>query len=937
MSVQEHLVGPLFLRAARSGNLQDVIRLRARLPFIESQREVCYEALQSAAWNGHDNIVSELLGIIYNFSYFLGQFFEVNESAPSSGTRGCWFFYGAEMLSSPLHLAVKEGHLKVVHEIVHFFQVNKVLDHLFDKPSNATQKFLLTWFQCLLEWAVRWGHASIVLLLLTPPFLIATSEAQTIGHISLPVHLAAHHKHLDALQVLLAAAESGEFKELRMYSQDGLTILHLAAQSGSLPIVQFLLQNTNIDVNARSHPDLFTPLHMAANSGHEYVIGFLLQTLNHDIPFEGQIINRKVDLLARDSMGRTAFHYAAREGHQNVVRQLLRENCSIVGILDDDGLLAIHMAAQAGHVQVIRDLKRQPGGVDSTVRHRFTMKSYLKRNFKEKLNINVDTKFPRPRQIDSLLWKTEGFTPLHFAARYGHESVVRELLADTGIQPNLELQDHQGFFSYDWMEVQNKGENFLNCMVEASQGYKDALKQASCVNKMTSKKRSKIARDIEEEKRAMEELEHAWDSGMRPQISMPILRWLMDADEVNIAPEDVDALSALSLALRESSFWIAKEILLLEPAIALDHRLGEIVKQQVSDASGKLDQEMVDFAKALVTNDKLAGASRLLRWMLQWAQRENENGLVEAILERPDLKRGLYEDRQVYLDCANAILVGAALIAGVAFQGWLQPPLGYSGGDYAAVHKGAVRMFWKFNNAAFFFSVATLIAGARGAVPVADNADIVVSVDKVKRAVAVASMLLIMALVCVVGAFICAGKAVLPPIHSDLHMMHTNAGLGAAVCALVLLWFLVAVGPLFIETVRYGFLRLRDYILNLDYRRIACFALLAIAFSFAIAVPRVGIIGFLLTAFLVAFCFPRVYGHLRIITRNYITYNKSRLTIALTILILFAFTSPWACITAFALLVAFYFPRIYRHLGIITRNYMRRRALQPRRQNQERV
>lgn len=880
MSGQGHLVGPLFLRAARSGNLQDLISLRATLRFIESPREVCYEALQSAAWNGHDHIVSEVLGIIYNFSYFLGQFFEVNESAPSFGTRGCWFFYGAEMLSSPLHLAVKEGHLKAVHEIVHFFKVNKVLDHLFDKPSNATQKFLFTWFQRLLEWAVRWGHASIVLLLLTPPFLIATSEVQTIGHISLPVHLAVHHKHLDALQVLLAAAESGEFRELRMYSQDGLTILHLAAQSGSLPIVQFLLQNTNIDVNARSDPDLFTPLHMAANSGHENVIGFLLQTLNHNTSYDG-----KVDLLARDSMGRTAFHYAAREGHQNVVRQLLHENCSIVGILDDDGLLAIHMAAQAGHVQVIRDLKRQPGGIDSTVRHRFTMKSYLKRNFKEKPNINVDTKFPRPRQIDSLLWKTEGFTPLHFAARYGHEAVVRELLADTDIQPNLELQDHQGFFSYDWMEVQNKGENFLNCMVEASQGYKDALKQASCINKMTSKKRSKIARDIEEEKRAMEELEHAWDSGMRPQISMPILRWLMDTDEVNIAPEDVDAFSALTLVLREGSFWIAKEILLLEPTIVLDHRVGEIVKQQVSDASGKLDQEMVDFAIALVTNDKLAGAPRLLRWMLQWAQRGNENGLVEAILERPDLKRGLYEDRQVYLDCANAILVGAALIAGVAFQGWLQPPLGYSftfsGGDYAAVHKGAVRMFWKFNNAAFFFSVATLIAGAKGAVPVADDADIIVSVDKVKRAVAVASTLLVMALVCVVGAFICAGKAVLPPIHSDLHMMHTSAGWGAAVCTLVLLWFLVAVGPLFIETVRYGFLRLRDYILNVDYRRSAQFALQLLTIQSptatsvlrAVAFPFGG--GIILSLAVAAFNFRRVYRHLRIITRNYMMRRQA--------------------------------------------------------------
>jgi len=37
----------------------------------------------------------------------------------------------------------------------------------------------------------------------------------------------------------------------------------------------------------------------------------------------------------------------------------------------------------------------------------------------------------------------------------------------------------------------------------------------------------------------------------------------------------------------------------------------------------------------------------------------------------------LYRDRQVFVDAANALLVGAALIASVTFAGWLQPPLGY--------------------------------------------------------------------------------------------------------------------------------------------------------------------------------------------------------------------------------------------------------------------
>jgi len=45
---------------------------------------------------------------------------------------------------------------------------------------------------------------------------------------------------------------------------------------------------------------------------------------------------------------------------------------------------------------------------------------------------------------------------------------------------------------------------------------------------------------------------------------------------------------------------------------------------------------------------------------------------VKDFLERQ------YRDRQVFIDAANALLVGGALIAGITFASWLQPPLGYT-------------------------------------------------------------------------------------------------------------------------------------------------------------------------------------------------------------------------------------------------------------------
>jgi ankyrin repeat protein len=62
---------------------------------------------------------------------------------------------------------------------------------------------------------------------------------------------------------------------------------------------------------------------------------------------------------------------------------------------------------------------------------------------------------------------------------------------------------------------------------------------------------------------------------------------------------------------------------------------------------------------------------------LQIATEKGHAEIVKTLLERPEVAKqveGLYRDRQVHVDAANAILVGAALIASVTFAGWLQPP-----------------------------------------------------------------------------------------------------------------------------------------------------------------------------------------------------------------------------------------------------------------------
>ncbi|CAK9218988.1 unnamed protein product [Sphagnum troendelagicum] len=125
---------------------------------------------------------------------------------------------------------------------------------------------------------------------------------------------------------------------------------------------------------------------------------------------------------------------------------------------------------------------------------------------------------------------------------------------------------------------------------------------------------------------------------------------------------------------------------------------------------------------------------------LQIVAEANNNPSMKAIekvlLEQPEVKDfvdRLYRDRQVFVDAANALLVGAALIGSVTFAGWLQPPVVYTTyydfsqsfpappstyESYATVkHRSSVKAFWVFNSLSFFFAIASVLAGADASMP----------------------------------------------------------------------------------------------------------------------------------------------------------------------------------------------------------------------------
>jgi len=153
-----------------------------------------------------------------------------------------------------------------------------------------------------------------------------------------------------------------------------------------------------------------------------------------------------------------------------------------------------------------------------------------------------------------------------------------------------------------------------------------------------------------------------------------------------------------------------------------------------------------------------------------------ESALMECDPVKGYMER-LYRDRQVYVDAANAILVGAALIASVTFASWLQPPLNYTsyfGEGYASSvlapstsdvkyvdveYNIALCAFWAINALSFYFAIATVVCGV---LSVLQRSDMFIkkTVEKLRTNILVTLILLAFSVLFVILAFTIAGTIV---------------------------------------------------------------------------------------------------------------------------------------------------------------------------------
>ena len=322
-----------------------------------------------------------------------------------------------------LHFAAQGGHVFMVSKLT---ASDKTEDYKAASKRGDTPLHL----------AAREGHDSVV------PALVETVAGRTAVTVAnnagdTPLHLAAKRGSVVASRELLRAGadvkaqNNAEYTPLHLATNNsvaellieegadvhalgqGRKPLNLASHRGDLPMVELLLREmkkakAGDDAKAQSaHP----PLHDAVKGGHTGIVGILCDWDESAV-------------WQTCGAGRTALHVAAEKGCEEHVNKLCaldeKENrqdgrLPVTSTLDHQGRTPLHYAAWDGHVEVVKLLWKR-AGTPAVSDERVVTPLHLAANDGHLKTVEfLLTQTPEASRAQD----KDGRTPLHRAARHG--------------------------------------------------------------------------------------------------------------------------------------------------------------------------------------------------------------------------------------------------------------------------------------------------------------------------------------------------------------------------------------------------------------------------------------------------------------------------------------------------------------------------------------
>ena len=227
-----------------------------------------------------------------------------------------------------------------------------------------------------------------------------------------PLYRAVQRGHKDIVKTLLERGAN-----LEAVDRHGRSVIHAAAWWNRADILRMLISH-GANVNSRDHESKSVLHGLASDKSCRWgpeIIDILLAT--------------PIDLEYPDDLKRTALHWAAVSGKENLTRQLLLRKIyprADVHATTDRGKTALHLAAQQGHAGVV-DILLDAGA-------------------------------------DPMARSDGGWTALHNAAHKGHAEVI-EVLVRRGC--NVNVCTSAGMTALHWASQEGRAEA-VSCLLRQS-------------------------------------------------------------------------------------------------------------------------------------------------------------------------------------------------------------------------------------------------------------------------------------------------------------------------------------------------------------------------------------------------------------------------------------------------------------------------------------
>ncbi|XP_073683871.1 caskin-2 [Garra rufa] len=241
-----------------------------------------------------------------------------------------------------LLLAVKNGDLPLAHKLLAKIKTNR------NKLLGSTKRLNVNYQDqdgfSALHHAALTGITDLLSLLLEAQATVDIKDSNGMR----PLHYAAWQGKADSVLMLLRAGAS-----VNGASQDGQIPLHLAAQYGHYEVSEMLLQHQSNPCTVNKAKK--TPLDLACEFGRLKVTQLLLSS------------NMVVALLEGNGRDNTPLHLAARNGHKDIIRLLLKAGIDINRTTKSG--TALHEAALYGKTEVVKLLL--DAGIDVNIRNTY--------------------------------------------------------------------------------------------------------------------------------------------------------------------------------------------------------------------------------------------------------------------------------------------------------------------------------------------------------------------------------------------------------------------------------------------------------------------------------------------------------------------------------------------------------------------------------------